>query len=37
MTGDLQATLWFNEYITPWDLYAHGITLLKCSSNSRCR
>lgn len=26
MTGDLQATLWFNEYITPWDLYAHGIT-----------
>jgi spermidine synthase len=22
----LQAEFWLNEYITPWDLYAHGIT-----------
>ena len=22
----LEADLWINEYITPWDIYAHGIT-----------
>ena len=23
---NLQADLWVNEYITPWDIYSHGIT-----------
>ena len=27
MSGsELKADLWINEYITPWDIYAHGIT-----------
>ena len=24
--GELCADFWMNEYITPWDIYAHGIT-----------
>ncbi len=24
--SDVGADLWINEYITPWDIYAHGIT-----------
>lgn len=24
--GELRADFWMNEYITPWDIYAHGIT-----------
>ena len=24
--SQLQADLWINEYITPWDIYSHGIT-----------
>ena len=24
--GELGADFWMNEYITPWDIYAHGIT-----------
>lgn len=24
--SELKADLWINEYITPWDIYAHGIT-----------
>jgi spermidine synthase len=27
MSGsELQADLWINEYITPWDIYTHGVT-----------
>ena len=27
MTGsELKADLWINEYITPWDIYTHGVT-----------
>ena len=27
MTGsEVKADLWINEYITPWDIYAHGVT-----------
>jgi len=24
--SELKADLWINEYITPWDIYAHGVT-----------
>ncbi len=24
--GEVQADFWMNEYITPWDIYSHGIT-----------
>ena len=24
--SELKADLWVNEYITPWDIYAHGVT-----------
>ena len=24
--SEIQADFWMNEYITPWDIYAHGIT-----------
>ncbi|MGF1481112.1 MAG: fused MFS/spermidine synthase [Cyanophyceae cyanobacterium] len=24
--SEVQADLWINEYITPWDIYAHGVT-----------
>ena len=24
--SDIKADLWVNEYITPWDIYAHGVT-----------
>jgi spermidine synthase len=24
--GELQADFWLSEYLTPWDVYAHGIT-----------
>lgn len=27
MSGsELKADLWINEYITSWDIYAHGVT-----------
>lgn len=27
MSGsELKADLWINEYITPWDIYTHGVT-----------
>ena len=24
--GEVRADFWMNEYITPWDIYSHGIT-----------
>lgn len=24
--GELRADFWMNEYVTPWDIYSHGIT-----------
>ncbi|MFM7880998.1 MAG: spermidine synthase, partial [Microcystis panniformis] len=24
--SELKADLWVNEYITPWDIYSHGVS-----------
>lgn len=29
--ADLKADLWVNEYVTPWDIYSHGVTRILAS------
>ena len=35
MSGsELKADLWINEYITPWDIYTHGVTKVLAYKNT---
>ena len=33
--SEVRADLWINEYITPWDIYQHGITRVLVSKKTR--
>ena len=32
--ADLKADLWIHEYVTPWDIYSHGVTRILASART---